>query len=86
MVLTQDIGKTAPGIVFERLLYGLSQNPGNSGIWLYKIPEDYVSSYGEGNYPGVAMIQHRLDLALDKYSMKSLLNNIVSRIKSKLIK
>lgn len=27
LVLTQDIGKTAPGIVFERLLYGLSQNP-----------------------------------------------------------
>lgn len=72
------------GINLEPIELNIQYNQGNNGIWLYKVPEDYVSPYGEGNYPGIAFIQHRLDLVLDKYSLKAILNNIVGRIKNKL--
>ena len=74
------------GINLEPIELNIQYNVGNSGIWLYEIPEDYKSPYIVGYYPKDEMIQHRLDLALDKYPMKNIFNNVFSRIQSRLFK
>lgn len=74
------------GTNLEPIELNIQYNQGNSGIWLYEIPEDYKSPYNVGNYPRAQMIQQRLDLVLDKYPMKNVLINVISRIRNRFFK
>lgn len=72
------------GINLEPIEINIEYNKGNNGLYLYEIPGDYKSPYCVGQFPKVSMIQSRLDLALDKYPVKNIIINVVSRIWNKL--